>query len=137
MSGQRLEPVICLRPSLRPKVGATTKWIIGPQAISPDLSLPLLTNFSAPSSLRLALGWLVTSPGSVDAGQSTGQLRLELPANGGIRIENLRLGHRSSLEESYVSAAAVGTTGEARNAGGGDRGGFLSIRGRAPKVRRE
>lgn len=74
---------------------------------------------------------------SVKAGQATGELRLELPANGNIRIENLRGSVNAQVwKESYVSVAAVGDSGEARSMTAVvDRGEtFLSIRlARGPK----
>src|SRR5262245_24570243 len=46
--------------------------------------------------------------------QSSGELRLELPANGNIRVENLRGSVIAQVwNESYVSMAAVGDSGEA------------------------
>lgn len=48
------------------------------------------------------------------AAQSSGELRLELPANGNIRVENLRGSVIAQVwNESYVSMAAVGDSGEA------------------------
>ncbi|HEU5238768.1 MAG TPA: hypothetical protein VFU37_16675, partial [Pyrinomonadaceae bacterium] len=46
--------------------------------------------------------------------QSSGELRLELPVNGNIRVENLRGSVIAQVwNESYVSMAAVGDSGEA------------------------
>ena len=106
-----------------------------PGNLSPTLSL--IKFFCALIAATLALGSIVTTSRSVDAGQSTGELRLELPANGGIRIENLRGSVIARVwKESYVSVAAVGDSGEARSMPAVvDRGEtFLSIRlARAPK----
>lgn len=69
--------------------------------------------------------------------QSSGELRLELPANGNIRVENLRGSVIAQVwNESYVSLAAVGDSGEAtRLPATVDRGeSLLSIRlARGPK----
>jgi len=106
-----------------------------PGNLSPTLSL--IKFFCALIAATLALGSIVTTSRSVDAGQSTGELRLELPANGGIRIENLRGSVIARVwKASYVSVAAVGDSGEARSMPAVvDRGEtFLSIRlARAPK----
>jgi VWFA-related protein len=106
-----------------------------PGNISPTLSLSKF--FCAFIAAILALGSIITTSRSVDAGQSTGELRLELPANGGIRIENLRGSVIARVwKENYVSVAAVGDSGEARSMTAVvDRGEtFLSIRlARAPK----
>ena len=106
-----------------------------PGNLSPTLSL--IKFFCAIIAATLALGSIVTTSRSVDAGQSTGELRLELPANGGIRIENLRGSVIARVwKASYVSVAAVGDSGEARSMPAVvDRGEtFLSIRlARAPK----
>jgi Ca-activated chloride channel family protein len=106
-----------------------------PGNLSPTLSLNKF--FCAIIAAALALGSIITTSRSVDAGQTTGELRLELPANGGIRIENLRGSVIARVwKESYVSVAAVGDSGEARSMPAVvDRGEtFLSIRlARAPK----
>jgi len=106
-----------------------------PGNLSPTLSLHKF--FCAVIAATLALGSIMTASRSVDAGQTTGALRLELPANGGIRIENLRGSVIARVwKESYVSVAAVGDSGEARSLPAVvDRGEtFLSIRlARAPK----
>lgn len=106
-----------------------------PGNLSPTLSLNKF--FCALIAAALTLGSIITTSRSVDAGQSTGELRLELPANGGIRIENLRGSVIARVwKESYVSVAAVGDSGEARSMPAVvDRGEtFLSIRlARAPK----
>jgi len=106
-----------------------------PGNLSPTLSLHKL--FCAVIAATLAFGSIITASRSVDAGQTTGALRLELPANGGIRIENLRGSVIAQVwKESYVSVAAVGDSGEARSLPAVvDRGEtFLSIRlARAPK----
>ena len=106
-----------------------------PGNLSPTLSF--IKFFCAIIAATLALGSIVTTSRSVDAGQSTGELRLELPANGGIRIENLRGSVIARVwKASYVSVAAVGDSGEARSMPAVvDRGEtFLSIRlARAPK----
>jgi VWFA-related protein len=106
-----------------------------PGNLSPTVSLNKF--FCAIIAATLALGSIITTSRSVDAGQSTGELRLELPANGGIRIENLRGSVIARVwKESYVSVAAVGDNGEARSMPAVvDRGEtFLSIRlARAPK----
>jgi len=106
-----------------------------PGNLSPTLSLHKL--FCAVIAATLAFGSIITASRSVDAGQTTGALRLELPANGGIRIENLRGSVIAKVwKESYVSVAAVGDSGEARSLPAVvDRGEtFLSIRlARAPK----
>ena len=106
-----------------------------PGNLSPTLSLHKL--FCAVIAATLAFGSIITASRSVDAGQTTGALRLELPANGGIRIENLRGSVIARVwKESYVSVAAVGDSGEARSLPAVvDRGEtFLSIRlARAPK----
>ena len=48
------------------------------------------------------------------AAQSSGELRLELPANGNMRVENLRGSVIAQVwNESYVSMTAVGDSGEA------------------------
>jgi Ca-activated chloride channel family protein len=106
-----------------------------PGNLSPTLSLNKF--FCAIIAAALALGSIITTSRSVDAGQSTGELRLELPANGGIRIENLRGSVIARVwKESYVSFAAVGDSGEARSMPAVVERGetFLSIRlARAPK----
>ena len=106
-----------------------------PGNLPPTLSLSKF--FCAVIAATLALGSIIPTSRSVDAGQSTGELRLELPANGGIRIENLRGSVVAQVwKESYVSVAAVGDSGEARSMPAVvDRGEtFLSIRlARAPK----
>ena len=106
-----------------------------PGNLSPTLSLHKF--FCAVIAATLALGSVITASRAVDAGQTSGALRLELPANGGIRIENLRGSVIAQVwKESYVSVAAVGDSGEARSLPAVvDRGEtFLSIRlARAPK----
>ena len=106
-----------------------------PGNLSPTLSLHKL--FCAVIAATLAFGSIITASRSVDAGQTTGALRLELPANGGIRIENLRGSVIARVwKESYVAVAAVGDSGEPRSLPAVvDRGEtFLSIRlARAPK----
>ena len=106
-----------------------------PGNLSPTLSLHKF--LCAVIAATLAFGSIITASRSVDAGQTTGALRLELPANGGIRIENLRGSVIAQVwKESYVSVAAVGDSGEARSLPAVvDRGEtFLSIRlARAPK----
>jgi hypothetical protein len=73
----------------------------------------------------------------VDRAHKRGELRLELPANGNIRVENLRGSVIAQVwKESYVSITAVADTGEARSLPAVvDRGqGLLSIRlERGPK----
>lgn len=66
-----------------------------------------------------------------NAAQANGELRLDLPANGNIRVENLRGSVIAQVwNESYVSVAAVADSGEARSLPAVvDRGeGLLSIR---------
>src|SRR3954468_19532016 len=65
------------------------------------------------------------------AAQSNGGLRLELPANGNIRVENLRGSVIAQVwKENYVSVSAVADSGEGRSLPAViDRGeGLLSIR---------
>src|SRR6185369_11495371 len=106
-----------------------------PGNLSP--TFPLNRFFCAVMAATLAFGSIITTSRSVDAGQSTGALQLELPANGGMRIENLRGSVNARVwKESYESVAAVGDRGEARSMPAVvDRGEtFLSIRlARAPK----
>lgn len=64
------------------------------------------------------------------APQANGDLRLELPANGNIRVENFRGSVIAQVwNESYVSISAVADTGEARSLPVADRKeNLLSIR---------
>ena len=126
------EPV----PGLLSRIQAIAKCIIGPQVISPRISL--LIDFSA-SLITAALALCSISPAarSFNAAQSNGELRLDLPANGNIRVENLRGSVIAQVwKESYVSIAAAADSGEARSLPAVvDRGqGLLSIRlERGPK----
>src|SRR5437867_3884840 len=63
--------------------------------------------------------------------QTTGELRFELPANGNLRVENLRGGVIAEVwKENYVSVAAVGDSEQSSKLPAVvDRGeGLLSIR---------
>lgn len=63
----------------------------------------------------LALWPISATTRAVNPAQSNGDLRLELPANGNIRVENLRGSVIAQVwNESYVSVVAVADSGEAR-----------------------
>jgi hypothetical protein len=74
----------------------------------------------SPLKKTLGIGTLICAvlfvqpgmPGSASAFQSTQELRLELPANGNLRVENLRGGVIAELwNESYVSVSAITDSG--------------------------
>ncbi len=106
-----------------------------PSNSSPTFSLNRILFVIIAASL--AVYPFITTPRSVAGGQSTGELRLELPANGNIRVENQRGSVIAKVwKENYVSVAAVADSGEARSLPAVvDRGeGLLSIRlARGPK----
>lgn len=100
-----------------------------PGNLSP--TLPLNKFFCAIIAAALALCPLSATTRSVNAAQSNRELRLELPANGNIRVENLRGSVIAQVwKESYVSVSAVADSGEARSLPAVvDRGeGLLTIR---------
>src|SRR2546430_1834636 len=77
-------------------------------------------------SLSIALCLSVVSQADVlsppRAVQSNDGLRLELPANGNLRIENLRGAVIAELwQENYVSVAAITDTGQHNGRQGGGR----------------
>src|SRR2546423_13705647 len=88
----------------------------------------------------VALAWLpCISPANASANiQSNSELRFELPANGNLRVENLRGAVMAEIwQENYVSVSAVSDNGELSTTPPVvDRGeGLLSIRlARAPKA---
>src|SRR5436853_2030189 len=90
--------------------------------------------------VAVALAWLpCISPANASANiQSNGELRFELPANGNLRVENLRGAVMAETwPENYVSVSAVSDNGELSTTPPVvDRGeGLLSIRlARAPKA---
>lgn len=106
-----------------------------PGNVSPTLSLNKF--FCIMIAAALALCPFSATVRSANATQANGELRLELPANGNIRIENLRGSVIAQVwKESFVSLAAVADSGEARSMPAVvDRGeGLLSIRlARGPK----
>src|SRR5258705_6531422 len=85
-----------------------------PSNSSPTLSLNRFLSIIIAATLALCP--IIARPLSVDATQSTGELRLELPANGNISVENLRGSVIAQVwKERYVSVTAVADSGEARS----------------------
>jgi VWFA-related protein len=100
-----------------------------PGNLSPTFSLNKF--FCVIIAATLALSPIIATSRSADSAQSTGELRLELPANGNISVENLRGSVIAQVwNEKYVSVAAIADSGEARSLPAVvDRGeGLLSIR---------
>lgn len=96
-----------------------------PSHLNPSCSLHIL------ACLAFLLFWSLALPSPTHASQISNELRFELPANGNLRIENLRGGVIAEVwKESYVSVAAVGSGEQSTKLPAiVDRGeGLLSIR---------
>src|SRR2546430_2160289 len=107
----------------------------------PDQFSPLSTLRKFVCVMAIGVFALLPSIGPVNAAstiQSNGELRFELPANGNLRVENLRGAVMAEIwQENYVSVSAVSDNGELSTTPPVvDRGeGLLSIRlARAPKA---
>src|SRR6266850_182440 len=83
-------------------------------AVSSERSLsPVKRTLGMVALICAVLAAQVPAPGSTPAFQAGQDLRFELPANGNLRVENLRGGVIAELwDEDYVSVLAISDSGQ-------------------------